>query len=312
MGNEHTDLGDPTVRPHQPRLPARHAPLQRTVDNCCRRVPGRGRARGRRRRRRPERQEGGLLELGRGADRRWPPGGYLARLLRHGRCRPGGQHGAVRPTRRPWRDGRARSARRAGDQRRWSSGDCRPPTCAYTRYLQGTSMASPHVAGVAALVVARYGVEDERHGGLTLNPARVQRILERTARRAVVPGAEPVRLPGPGAGRCVHRELRGRHGAQRLLRPRRRERPQRGQHAPVGRARGGRGACPCAPRRAAVACRRRSVRPAARPGAASPRARPAWRPARRGRSARTCGRRAPTWPRARRRRRRARRSCPPR
>ena len=31
------------------------------------------------------------------------------------------------------------------------------------------------------------------------SPTRVQRILERTARGACVPGAEPVRLPGPGA-----------------------------------------------------------------------------------------------------------------
>jgi len=42
-------------------------------------------------------------------------------------------------------------------------------------------MASPHVAGVAALVVSRYGVEDVRHGGLTLPGAVVARHLAATA-----------------------------------------------------------------------------------------------------------------------------------
>jgi lantibiotic leader peptide-processing serine protease len=52
---------------------------------------------------------------------------------------------------------------------------------AYYEYLQGTSMASPHATGVAALIVAEYGKRDKRHGGLTLRPAKVQRILEKSA-----------------------------------------------------------------------------------------------------------------------------------
>ncbi|HEX8489110.1 MAG TPA: S8 family serine peptidase [Propionibacteriaceae bacterium] len=52
--------------------------------------------------------------------------------------------------------------------------------CGFYTSLQGTSMASPHVSGVAALIVDRYG-RSTRGGGQALNPARVRRIIERTA-----------------------------------------------------------------------------------------------------------------------------------
>jgi subtilisin family serine protease len=52
---------------------------------------------------------------------------------------------------------------------------------AYYEYLQGTSMASPHAVGVVALIVAEYGKKDKSHGGLTLAPSKVQRILEKSA-----------------------------------------------------------------------------------------------------------------------------------
>ena len=59
--------------------------------------------------------------------------------------------------------------------------DCKGTVCAYYQYLQGTSMASPHAAGVAALAVSQFGVADRSHPGLTLAPGRTQRIVQRTA-----------------------------------------------------------------------------------------------------------------------------------
>jgi subtilisin family serine protease len=56
--------------------------------------------------------------------------------------------------------------------------DCDGSTCGYYAYLQGTSMASPHVTGVSALAVSRFGVKDPRHmGGLRLAPRKTEFIL---------------------------------------------------------------------------------------------------------------------------------------
>jgi subtilisin family serine protease len=57
--------------------------------------------------------------------------------------------------------------------------DCKGSTCAYYQYIQGTSMASPHAVGVAALIISKYG--DRSHGGITLNPLLTQAYLEGTA-----------------------------------------------------------------------------------------------------------------------------------
>ncbi|MFF5264488.1 S8 family serine peptidase [Actinomadura viridis] len=70
--------------------------------------------------------------------------------------------------------------------------DCKDGTCAYYQSIQGTSMASPHAAGVAALIVSRYGRPDRANGGLTLSPATVERVLRGTATATACPSPATV------------------------------------------------------------------------------------------------------------------------
>jgi subtilisin family serine protease len=65
--------------------------------------------------------------------------------------------------------------------------DCANGVCAYYQLIQGTSMASPHAAGVAALIVSKYGTTDTLHGGPTMAPASVESILADTASKHACP-----------------------------------------------------------------------------------------------------------------------------
>jgi subtilisin family serine protease len=71
-----------------------------------------------------------------------------------------------------------------------SSSDPVEPTVVYC-YLQGTSMASPHAAGVAALIISRFGNLSSNKG--KMNPGTVQAYMNQTAD----PQPCPTTLPGP-------------------------------------------------------------------------------------------------------------------
>jgi subtilisin family serine protease len=57
---------------------------------------------------------------------------------------------------------------------------CGGGRCGVYVYLEGTSLAAPHVAGVAALIIERHG-RATGYGGRALDPAVVTEILESTA-----------------------------------------------------------------------------------------------------------------------------------
>ena len=64
--------------------------------------------------------------------------------------------------------------------------DGRGENCGVYVYLQGTSMAGPHVAGLAALVIEEYGRGNPHHGH-SLDPDAVQARIEQTATDTACP-----------------------------------------------------------------------------------------------------------------------------
>jgi subtilisin family serine protease len=68
---------------------------------------------------------------------------------------------------------------------------------AFYCYAQGTSMAAPHVAGVAALVISRYG-KLAGPGNATMQPGKVSAVVQQTADPQPCPTALPTTNPVDG------------------------------------------------------------------------------------------------------------------
>ena len=74
--------------------------------------------------------------------------------------------------------------------------DCRGSTCAYYQWIQGTSMASPHAVGVAALIISKYGKRGRN--GIGLHPFLTQAYLQASATDTPCPTPNPFTYTNKG------------------------------------------------------------------------------------------------------------------
>jgi subtilisin family serine protease len=74
--------------------------------------------------------------------------------------------------------------------------------------IQGTSMAGPHVAGLAGLVISRFGDLDTPQNG-TMRPTQVEQIISQTADPQACPGTLPIANAGSRIGQSYATDFRG-------------------------------------------------------------------------------------------------------
>jgi subtilisin family serine protease len=180
-GNESDDLAHPT---QDVTSPDNATPVTRTVHNDCVVIPV---------------EVPGVIGITADGNDPQPNGGYLKSFYSSygmgvtAAVAPGGDsvyghtpqapNGRVLSTWPPYVPC-TRSVKEAG-----ALGDPEP-TVVYC-YLQGTSMASPHAAGVAALIISRYGSLDTPQNG-KMRPEQVAQLLQQTADPQPCPSSLPL------------------------------------------------------------------------------------------------------------------------
>lgn len=187
-GNENTDLDNPTVDTTSPNLPA-DAARERHIDDGCLSMPTEGdgvlavSAVG------PSGVKADYSNWGYRAVAVSAPGGFY-------RDRPGTpnyqQPGNLVLSAMPKalalaEEGVDPVTGRSSDPFIVSWCPAGVASCLYYQYLQGSSMAAPHAAGVAALIVSRWGRMDRARGGLRLPAGMTERSLLGSARGLACP-----------------------------------------------------------------------------------------------------------------------------
>ncbi len=198
LGNEHTDLGFPTTDTISPDFPP-GTEYPRAVDNTCLVMPAEGSgviavsALG------PSGTKADYSNYGVEQTDVSAPGGYFRDLFGTPQHRVA-ENLVLSTYPRALAQARGELDPDGSPNTPFVVRDCSGGVCGYYQYLQGTSMAAPHAVGVAALIVSERGHRDRRpNGGLTMNPAATQALLQATA--TPTPCPEPRLLDYTNVGR---------------------------------------------------------------------------------------------------------------